>query len=61
MRLMTMQQWNQRGMRVMDGARSNFRGAGGVCLFTQNQVVPFDRPKQVSNIVQINGRYYREI
>ena len=61
MQLMTLQQWNQRGMRVRTGAVSNFRGAGGVPLFTRSQVTPFDRVRQVGGVIEVNGRYYREI
>lgn len=65
MQVMSAQQWARRGYRIRTGARSSIRGAGGVALFTQSQVTPWDydpRPRyQNPNIIQVGGRFYREI
>lgn len=60
MQLMSLKDWNLRGQRVKDNARSFARGPFGVALFSQDQVVPFDRPLK-RNIIEVNGRFYREI
>lgn len=51
------QQWARRGYRIRTGARSYMRGAGGVALFSSNQVTPWDKPfpmtlRQAQNIVE---------
>lgn len=69
MKVMSSQDWARRGYRIRTGARSYTRGAGGVAMFTRNQVTPWDYvpahfnapPAHKPNIIQVNGRYYREI
>lgn len=63
--LMTANQWARRGYRIRTGARSFHRGAGGVALFSDSQVTPWDYApphfNQPRNVIEVNGRYYREI
>ena len=42
MSLKTAKQWAREGFRIRTGCRSDFRGAGGVPLFSHRQVTPWD-------------------
>ena len=63
--LMTAKAWARRGYRIRTGARSYYRGAGGVALFGRDQVTPWDYiPPHFSErprVIQVNGRMYQEI
>lgn len=64
MQMLSAKEWARRGFRIRTGARSDFRGAGGVALFTRTQVTPWDYvPAHFNNpnIIKVGGRYYREI
>lgn len=65
MKLLSAREWARRGFRIRTGARSEYRGAGGVALFTNYQVVPWDYtpahfvPRQ--DVISVNGALYARI
>lgn len=65
MRLMTAKDWAQRGYRIRTGARSIARGAGGVALFSQNQVTPWDYIpagfRVPNDVIVVDGQMYRRV
>lgn len=62
--LLTAKEWARRGLRIRTGARSNYRGAGGVALFSSKQVVPWDYVPAHFNTPQyvtVDGQLYRKV
>lgn len=63
MPLLTAREWSARGYRIRTGARSLYRGAGGVPLFSLNQVTPWDYipVRQEKHYITVDGALYRRV
>lgn len=63
MTLRSSREWSNMGFRIRTGARSMYRGAGGVPLFSRNQVTPWEYipARQVDRYITVDGKLYRQV
>lgn len=62
--LLSAKDWARRGYRIKTGARSSYRGAGGVALFSSFQVTPWEYvpafKQPTPQYVTVDGVLYRK-
>lgn len=65
MKVMSSQDWARRGYRIRTGARSYIRGAGGVAMFSRDQVTPWDYIpagfRTPNDVIVVDGQMYRRM
>lgn len=57
----TAKYWHDRGFKIRAGERAPCRNSFGTPVFFRDQVEPWNFQPRPKRIIEVNGRFYREI